>query len=218
MKKSTWRLYGLAAALGCGAILVGHHAGDPDTTGKADGAPSTTSSPQVATATATASHRRVEDSDASPRAASNLDQLLAEIAPPPPPTIPEVVEAQVADVGPKAAAESVRDDVVLLPAEQQARIEEISRIWSINNPAETWEWIVEQLEDENGDHDFIQSAISGYVESVAMVDPEAAVNAADLLDPVTSPPDESVPAGSAVAVSADPGFPGDPGFLTRNRK
>jgi hypothetical protein len=172
----------------------------------------------TATASPTSSDRKIQPVGVLKSPVPNIEKLLSEIAPPPPPSIREVVEAQVADVGPRAAAESVRDDRVILPAEKRARIEEVVRLWSAGSPAETWNWIVDQLEDEERNDAFNQAAISGYIESVALIDPEAAVNAADLLDPTIIEADEAGQPDAGIPISADPGFPGDPGFLTRNRK
>ncbi|YCM43172.1 hypothetical protein V2O64_17835 [Verrucomicrobiaceae bacterium 227] len=166
----------------------------------------------------TDSDRRAAPSGILTSRSAQVDDLLATIASPRPPSIQDVVEEQISEAGPRAAAEAVRDDLVILPVERLARIEEIARQWSLGNPGEVWDWIVDQSEEEESSGAFKQAAISGYIESVALSDPGAAANASELLDPTVVDTVNAERVSTVPPGSADPGFPGDPGFLTRNRK
>jgi len=167
----------------------------------------------------TESDRKIEAVGVVTLELSRRTDLLTEIAAPRPPSLQEAVESQIAESGPRATAESVRDDLVLLPAEKLARIEEVTRRWALANPVEVREWIEDQLESGDPSGAFEQAALSGYLESIALIDPEAAAGTADLLDSATVEPDTGDgQVSTAAPTSADPGFPGDRGFLTRNRK
>ena len=114
------------------------------------------------------------------------------------------------------ASDRTANPVVILSSRNSHGDELLKGIATL--PAPLIQDVVEdQLEENEEDRVFNQAAISGYIESIAFIDPEAAVDASELLDSGISDPilaDQVVIPGA----SADPGFPGDPDFLTRNRK
>lgn len=138
---------------------------------------------------------------------------LPETGAPSAPSLKEEVEESIAAVGPQATAEAVRDDLIILQSEKMARIEEVTRQWAQDHARSAWEWIAEQEVSEQEGEDFKQAAISGYLETIALIDPEAAVKASELLASVEVTPTEAN-TDSADVANTDP-FSSNPRWYFR---
>jgi len=108
-------------------------------------------------------------------------------------------------------------DYPISPSGKTAHIEEVARQWAQFSAPEAAGWIEGQLRSDSSEKAFHQAALSGYLETIARQDPEAAAETARLLDEAVPERSEAVSREVTEIISADPGFPGDADFLTRGR-
>ena len=199
---------------GCLAIILTYRMGTSiDDTITSAGVPGVATSPPII------SNRKVNEVDLlNSSVRRHKSTSIQNFTPDPEPSVSDFIEAQITQSGAQVAANAVRDNLAIPPTTRRAHIEEVARQWAERSPNEAADWIEKQLERAESGKDFKQAAISGYIESIALRDPEAAAEAANLLDATVSENPKAGATQAAVIVSGDPGFPGDADFLTRNRK